>query len=183
MSTAIRIAILKTPVCLLACWLIGAAMGTRAADGPAPTAASRPTQESSQKPPQKPSFYLSEVEMRRFLSGERLRLDSPDAVRIANDWRGGRASISIQKPAPSRPRPAMVECDGVGTKCAAYDEAGNYLFALPNSRVKLVVNDPDTLNCGHTSDLMSSFERADRCRGIGVLIPSIWESPRRRYAP
>jgi len=155
------------------------------ADGPAPPAASQPARQPAQTPVRKRSFDLGEAEMRRFLSGQREKFESPEAVRIANDWRAGRASIAIQPPAKAelRPRPAMVECDGLGAKCAAYDAAGNYLFALPNRRVKLGVNDPDTLNCGRASNLMSTFERADRCRGIGVVIPSFWEAPRVRYAP
>ena len=168
--------------CLLAtACLVGVSMIAQPADQPAPPATAA-TQASAQQPPQKPNFYLSEAEIRRLLRGQRVVLESPDAARIASDWRGGRESISIQKPATpiSQTRPAMIECDGRGAKCAAYDGDGKYLYALPNRRVQLGVNDPDTLNCDHTSDLMSSFERADRCRGIGVLIPSIWESRERR---
>ena len=165
----------------IAICLAGASMVARADEPPAPPAA-QVAQGTGQKPAQKPSFYLSESEIRRFLRGQRMVLESADAARIENDWRSGRESISIQKPATPdlRTRPAMIECDGRGAKCAAYDSDGKYLYALPNRRVRLGVNDPDTLNCGHTSDLMSSFERADRCRGIGVLIPSIWESRERR---
>jgi len=168
---------------LLAACVVGASMIARSADPPAPPAAQETqaapaAQQPEQKPVQKPNFYLSETDIRRFLRGQRVVLESPDAARIASDWRAGRESISIQKPArpESQVRPAMVECDGRGTKCAAYDIDGKYLHALPNRRVQLGINDPDTLNCGHTSDMMSSFERADRCRGIGILIPSIWES-------
>lgn len=167
---------------LLAFCLAGAPMIAQAADPPAPPAATATA--SEQKPAQKPVFYLSETDLRRFLRSQRVVLESPDEARIASDWRAGRESIAIQKPATpeSQTRPAMVECDGRGTKCAAYDIDGKYLHALPNRRVQLGINDPDTLNCGHTSDMMSTFERADRCRGIGILIPSIWES-RERQAP
>ena len=172
-------------------------MVAQSADPPAPlatqyTQAAPVSQESGQKPTtpvtqtpvQKPNFFLSETDIRRVLRAQRVVLESPDAARIANDWHGGRESISIQKPARAalQTQPAMIECDGRGTKCAAYDDDGKYLYALPNRRVQLGINDPDTLNCGHTSDMMSSFERADRCRGIGLLIPSIWESGG-RYAP
>ena len=164
---------------LMTCCLIVASTAASAGDPPVPQTAAQPAN------PQKPSFDLSEAQIRRFLSAQREILESPEAVRIANDWRGGRESIAIQKPAKAdlRARPAMIECGGLGAKCAAYDAAGNYLFAVSNRRINLGVNDPGTLNCGRSSNLMSTFERADRCRGIGVVIPSIWETPSRRYAP
>ena len=135
----------------------------------------------------KPSFDLTESQVRQLLKSQGQTLESPEAVRIANDWRTGRSSRAVQKPEPTqmRARPAMIECARFEEKCIAYGADGRYLYTVPHPPAKVRIDEADRSgSCQSSNNMMSTFERADRCNGAqGGVIQSFWDVPVRRYVP
>ena len=73
--------------------------------------------------------------------------------------------------------PITVNCDGIAADCAALDANGNELYRVPRWQVFGVNSgDPSMASpCQSSNNLLSTFERADRCRGVGLLLPTPWD--------
>jgi hypothetical protein len=142
--------------------------------------------------PAKPNFDLSDAEMKRLL---RRATTAPQAdPRVVEFWLAAwRAPASetrrkIEVPTnPQRLRPAVVECGAINENCAAYDADGKYLRAVPRPPGPPTFAESnygaDSAGCLGSNDMMSIFEREQRCRGIGRVIPSFWEPSSLRFAP
>jgi hypothetical protein len=73
--------------------------------------------------------------------------------------------------------PITVNCDGIAVDCDALDANGNELYRVPRWQVFGVNSgDPSMASpCQSSNNLLSTFERADRCRGVGLLLPTPWD--------
>jgi hypothetical protein len=71
-----------------------------------------------------------------------------------------------------------VECDAL--QCYAYSRDGEVLFATPRDpglgALSDVPKSDAALACLDTNDLLTTFERVDRCRGIGIGAPLQWSN-------
>lgn len=65
------------------------------------------------------------------------------------------------------------ECDSVD--CVAYAADGTALFSFPREQMihapAAEANDDDWLSCQQNDDMLSTFERYDKCRGVGIGLP------------
>lgn len=73
--------------------------------------------------------------------------------------------------------PVTMNCGGIAEDCAALDANGNELYRLPRSQVfGTNLDDPaSSLPCLSSNNLLSTFDRVDRCRGVGLLLPTPWD--------
>jgi hypothetical protein len=126
-------------------------------------------------PTAKPNFDLHDAAIRQIVRDTVESLPSSSTAANPDSRFAARlGSLSIH----DRKVPFAVHCsDSVSNDCAAYDADGNELYRIPRNQVYPVdFTDLTTAaSCISSNDLLTTFDRADRCRGIGVLLPTPWD--------
>lgn len=146
----------------------------------------------AQTPPEKTSeptavhatnFALTDDAVRRIVREAALDLGPDYRVEPAKPIDGDVPSSVELGMGPLRMKgskvPARYECEV--DKCAAYDKDGNVLWYLPRDQFFTQGNDRDSdtwLSCQQHNDMLSTTERVEQCRGLGLLVPTPWEKVR-----
>jgi hypothetical protein len=81
------------------------------------------------------------------------------------------APVLMSLPPPSPRRVHRTECDFL--QCVAYASDGRVLYSFPREQVSHPSRDDSDgwLSCQQIDDLLSTFERYDKCRGISTGLP------------
>jgi hypothetical protein len=128
-------------------------------------------------PAAKPTFDLRSDALKKIVRAT--AADAPVATQPASATEPASVVAAKIGPLPMRKRstPTSVNCDGIGSDCAALDANGNELYRIPRWQVfGMNPGDPSTPSpCQSSNNMLSTFERADRCRGVGVLLPTPWD--------
>ena len=108
----------------------------------------------------------------------------PDAA--ADLPMGSRVALTLRPNSVMRPHPypdrGTTRCD-LG-RCRVYDDRGREMYSYQAARIGIDV--PETRarreSCqARQNDLMSTFDRADRCSGIHSRVPSPWDPAPRAW--
>jgi hypothetical protein len=126
------------------------------------------------KPAPAPSFSLSSESVRRIVL-ERARESAKPEADLTKPDLGQRLALKFRV----NPRVDHVECDLL--QCLAVAKDGEILYTVPRGQLHDLASDESSrlnawLSCQDTNDLLSTFERYDRCRGINVGSPLQWDS-------
>jgi hypothetical protein len=81
------------------------------------------------------------------------------------------APVLMSLPPPSPRRVHRTECDFL--QCVAYASDGRVLYSFPREQASHPSRDDfdGWLSCQQIDDLLSTFERYDKCRGISTGLP------------
>jgi hypothetical protein len=131
----------------------------------------------------KPTFTLSDAEVRKIVraaanrkvEGFRFVKDPQVATDIPPSATAARFQPLARLPRATR---VVFECRSLTEACGAYDYDGNYLYSVPREQVypNSTGGSDDWLACQSGDDMLSTFERFDRCRGIGVMLSTPWNT-------
>lgn len=143
-----------------------------------------PARESAQAPTlHATSFSLTDDAVRRIVREAALDLTPDYRVESPKPLQEDVPSAAELGMGPLRMKgsrvPARYECEL--DKCAAYDRDGNVLWYLPRDQffTQGAGKDSDVwLSCQQHNDMLSTFERVERCQGMGLLMPTPWDKVR-----
>lgn len=95
---------------------------------------------------------------------------------------GTRVAINLRPDSSTNPDRATTRCDL--SVCRVYDDRGRMMYSYQAARIGIDV--PATREMWQScqarqNDMMSTFERADRCSGIHSRVPSPWEPAPRAW--
>ena len=128
-------------------------------------------------PAAKPTFDLNDTALRKIV---RETAANAAAAKQSDSTPEPASSVAAQigtLPMRKGKTPITVNCDGIAVDCAALDANGNELYRVPRWQVFGINSGDPTMAspCQSSNNLLSTFERADRCRGIGLLLPTPWD--------
>jgi len=97
---------------------------------------------------------------------------------------GTRVAINLRPDSSTNPHPdrATTRCDI--SRCRVYDDRGRVMYSYQTARIGIDV--PATREMWQScqarqNDMMSTFDRADRCNGIHSRLPSPWDPAPRAW--
>jgi hypothetical protein len=135
--------------------------------------------------PGKPLLSMSGTELRDMARDvARTRAESPDA-NASRDAQGADAdpesssrTTAVLGPLPMRARKVAVRYECLLHDCKAYDADGNVLYSVPRTTIAGAdkLTEDQWLACQSGDDMLSTFERFDQCRGVGLLVPTPWDA-------
>lgn len=115
--------------------------------------------------PSVPSLDLKEARIQKILAVSAASQPAESRTPVAEP-------VLMRLPPPSPRRVHRTECES--WQCVAYASDGRVLYSIPREQVSHPSRgDLDGwLSCQQVDDLLSTFERYDKCRGLTIGLPS-----------
>ena len=148
---------------------------------PAPAASAQVSRPAPQ-PSNKPDFDLRNSSVQRVISANARAASAPSQPQSVQYKTGQDLPVTLtfvagaieQQGIPFRASRRMQRMDCGLTDCVAYNADGDALFTIP--REQYVGTNGRTasdewMSCQSSNDLLTTFERYDKCRGIGIGLP------------
>jgi hypothetical protein len=157
---------MKTPACITVCALL---VLPAFASPPEKVQSAAATQPDTAKP----TFDLKAVGVQAAIRAAAASEPDPIKPDTAEPATAGKDLLSLTFRAPRRAH--HMNCDSF--VCVAYSADGDALFTIPRDQTSRVTDVGDNgrnewLSCQSGNDLLTTFERYDKCRGVTIGLPA-----------